>query len=295
MSLYTYVADMKYKNKKCRILLAEDYEVNQKVAQLILQKAGFHVDVVANGRQAVTAYKENHYDLILMDIQMPVMDGHEATKRIRNWEGGMRNKGGSYSDSNSDSRLPTSDFKRVPIIAVTGEASANGFDRNRYPGMDDWVCKPLQRDHLLPVIHKWAGPPSDEAVDQSPVKAADNPINKADGKNLPIDLGRALDEFMGQKDILFAVLDQFMNRSGDQIADLRSAYGRSDYQAIASDVHRLKGGAANLRADRLARAASDLEKAALSKNKKEIHNLISNLEEEFHHLERYLRQVELSM
>ena len=70
----------------CRILVAEDHEVNQKVAQLILEKAGFHVDIVADGRQAVAAHQENPYDLILMDIQMPGMDGQEATGQIRAWE-----------------------------------------------------------------------------------------------------------------------------------------------------------------------------------------------------------------
>jgi CheY-like chemotaxis protein len=274
----------------CRILLAEDEEVNQKVAQLILQKAGFRVDVVADGRQAVAAHKENHYDLILMDIQMPVMDGQEATKRIRNWENGMRNQIGENSDSTSNFQLPTSDFRRVPIIALTGEASGSGFDPQRYPGMDDWVCKPLQRDHLLIVIHRWTGLHSGEAQEQRPVKAVDNPVNKADGKKLPIDLDRAFDEFMGKKDILLAVLDQFMHLSGDQIADLRSACGRADYRAVASDAHRLKGAAANLRADRLARTASDLEKAAESEKKEEICKLIEELAEEFHDLENFLRQ-----
>ncbi len=72
--------------KNSRILVAEDYEVNQKIAQLMLQKAGYHVDIVANGQQAIEAYKQNHYDLILMDIQMPLMDGHAATRAIREWE-----------------------------------------------------------------------------------------------------------------------------------------------------------------------------------------------------------------
>ena len=274
----------------CRILVAEDHEVNQKVAQLILEKAGFQVDIVADGRQAVAAHKENAYDLILLDIQMPVMDGQEAAQKIRNWESEMRNKIGAHSDPTPSFQLPTSAIRRVPIIAMTGEAVVDGFDPQRYPGMDDWVCKPLQRDHLLSIMHRWIDRPSGEVRDQIPERAAADPVDNADGKKLPIDLDRALDEFMGKKDILFEVLDQFMSRSGDQIADLRTACGRSDYRAVASDAHRLKGAAANLRADGLARAASALETAAETEKNDEVCNLIEKLAEEFHRLERFLQQ-----
>jgi two-component system sensor histidine kinase/response regulator len=281
-------------SRKCRrILLAEDYEVNQKIAQLILQKAGYQVDAVINGQQAVEAYKKNRHDLILMDIQMPVMNGHEATKRIRSWEDGIRNKIEKNSDSNSDFQLPTSDFKRVPIIAMTGDASMNSFDPKRYPGMDDCVCKPLQRDHLLSVLGRWIDCGSSYALDQEPIGEIDAPAQNPDETNetnLPLDLDRAIDEFMGKKKILYAVLDQFMLRAGDQINGLRQAGCGSDYGVVASEAHRLKGGAANLRACRLSRVASDLEKAAEGKKTEEICELIEKLAEEFHHLEIFLHQ-----
>jgi two-component system sensor histidine kinase/response regulator len=266
-----------------RILVAEDEEVNQKIVQLILLKAGYHVDVVTNGQQAVEACKKNRYDLILMDIQLPVMDGHEATKRIRNRVSGMLHNIGENSDSNSD-------FKWVPIIAMTGDASMNSFDPKRYPGMNDCVGKPLQRDNLLSVIDRWIDCGSSYALNQKPINDIDTPFEKPDEPSLPIDLDRAIDEFMGKKKILYALLGQFMTRTGDQITGLRRAGCRCDYGVIASEAHRLKGGAANLRARRLSRAASDLEKAAESKKEEEICELIEKLAEEFHHLERFLRQ-----
>jgi two-component system, sensor histidine kinase and response regulator len=290
-----------------RILLAEDYEVNQKIAQLILQKAGYQVDAVINGQQAVEAYKKNRYDLILMDIQMPVMDGHTATREIRAWElkaqssklriedRGQRMDSGSEIPSDNMSlgavnRSLQSEIKRVPIIAMTGAASMNSFDLKRYPGMDDCVCKPLQRDHLLSVMDRWIDCGPNYTLDKEPINEIGPPAKNPDETNLPLDLDRAIDEFMGKKKILYEVLDQFMLRAGDQITGLRRAGCRSDYGVVASEAHRLKGGAANLRACRIARVASDLEKAAEGKKTEEICDLIEKLAEEFHHLEVFLHQ-----
>jgi CheY-like chemotaxis protein/HPt (histidine-containing phosphotransfer) domain-containing protein len=278
-------------NRKCgRILLAEDYEVNQKIARLMLQKSGFHVDVVVNGQQAVAAYKKNRYDLILMDIQMPVMDGYEATQRIRSWEDQMREKIAKNSDSNSAFHLPHADFKRIPIIAMTGDASMSSFDPKRYPGMDGCVSKPLQRNQLLSVIDRCIEGGSSEAWDPEPINEIDAPAENPAETNLPLDLDRAIKEFMGKEKILYAVLDQFMHRAGDQIDGLRQAGRRSDWTAVASEAHRIKGGAANLTAGRLSRVAADLEKAAKGKKTEKICELIEKLAAEFHHLKIFLRQ-----
>jgi len=272
-----------------RILVAEDFEVNQKVAQLLLQKAGFQVDVVANGQQAVSAHQQNRYDLILMDIQMPIMDGLEATKRIRSWEAEMGIRREKNSDLNPDLTLQTSEFKRVPIIAMTGDAAMNGFDSQRYPGMDDCVCKPLQRDQLLSVMSRWIENGDSEALGQHPAGEIGSQAQKPAQSDLVLDLDRAIDEFMGKKKILSDVLARFIDQAEDQIAGLRNACKNSDYQAVASAAHRLKGGAANLRAERLAGAAADLEKAAGNQNCEAIRELIDKLAAEFHHLAQFLR------
>jgi len=192
-------------DKSPRILVAEDTEVNQKIAQLILQRANYNVDVAENGRQAVDAHQQNPYDLILMDIQMPIMDGHEATQKIRNWECEVQNSTGVNSDPNSEFRIPTSDFKKVPIIAMTGNATIGSFDETLYPEMNDCIGKPLQMDVLLSVVQKWLKTDSIAVENECPADQATVEESVSEEAQKPMDMDRAIEEFMGQKEILLSV------------------------------------------------------------------------------------------
>jgi CheY-like chemotaxis protein len=117
-------------HRRPRILLAEDNVVNQKVAARVLEKEGFVVDVASDGRQAVDAWRRATYDLILMDCQMPQLDGYEATREIRREE------------------RETSSVRRIPIIALTAHAMKGAADDCRRAGMDDYLTKPLDREQL---------------------------------------------------------------------------------------------------------------------------------------------------
>jgi CheY-like chemotaxis protein len=115
-----------------RILMAEDNGINQRVGKLILQRAGFSIDLVADGNEALQAHRSNPYDLILMDCQMPVMDGFEACRHIRELE----------------QRQPV-------IIAVTANALVGERDRCLGAGMDDYLSKPFQAEQLVAIVKKW--------------------------------------------------------------------------------------------------------------------------------------------
>jgi len=115
-----------------RILMAEDNPINQRVGMLILQRAGFVIDVVSDGQEAVQAHSANPYDLILMDCQMPAMDGFEASRHIRALK----------------SRQPV-------IIAVTANALGGERERCLLAGMDDYLSKPFQAEQLIAVVKKW--------------------------------------------------------------------------------------------------------------------------------------------
>jgi len=119
-----------------RILLAEDNQVNQLLTVAILEKAGHRVDIAGNGIEAVEAVLNRPYDIVLMDIQMPEMDGIQATRRIRALPDG---KG------------------RIPIIAITANAMRGDRERLLQAGMNDYVAKPIDRTHLFEVIRRWSG------------------------------------------------------------------------------------------------------------------------------------------
>jgi CheY-like chemotaxis protein len=115
-----------------RILMAEDNQINQRVGKLILQRAGFHIDLVSDGREALEAHKARPYDVILMDCQMPVMDGFEASRQIRALA----------------QRQPV-------IIAVTANALMGEREKCLSAGMDDYLSKPFQAEQLVAVVKKW--------------------------------------------------------------------------------------------------------------------------------------------
>jgi len=277
--------------KKPRILVADDTEVNQKIAQLILQKAGYQVDVVGNGQQAVEACQQNRYDLILMDIQMPVMDGHEATGAIRAWEMKLKAQSSKLKGTESEDLSASSIQHPVTIIALTGSAGSGGFDESLYPGMNDCIGKPLQREFLLSVVQKWISKESKTHLNENPADAPPIINKRPDNNQFPLDLERAVQEFMGRKDILLGVLQKFLETTAFRFDTIRQAVEGADYRVIGSEAHAIKGAAANLTADKLARLASGLEQAAGKQQPDLTGELAGKLEREFDMLEQYVQQL----
>ncbi len=137
-----------------RILLAEDNPTNQMVATRLLEKMGFSVVAVANGQDAVRALEAGPFDLVLMDLQMPVMDGIEATRVIRGPQSTLRNR-------------------QVPIVAMTAHALKGDRERCLEAGMDDYVTKPVDPKKLAKVAETWIGRSSDAAQTPAPTKAVE--------------------------------------------------------------------------------------------------------------------------
>jgi CheY-like chemotaxis protein len=281
--------------EQLRILVAEDNEINQKLIQRILQTAGYAVDIVDNGREAVAFFGRNPYDFILMDLQMPLMDGYEATRRIRNAECGMRISNGENSELKSAIPNPTSPIQSVPIIALTGSHPGAKLEKCLDFGMNDCIGKPLSRNQLLSLIEKWT---STESVGSGPSKApqkAGKPAAENSGGHQPIDLDRALNEFMGQRTVLYTILNEFIAKVRSQIIAIRQAFLSLDFTQIAKEAHSIKGGAANLTANKVAGMASALEKAADLQQVELVKNLAGELEEQFQQLENYLQNKNIAV
>lgn len=194
-----------------RVLLVEDNIVNQQVASAILMKSGYEVVVAENGKEAVDLTEKSRYDVIIMDCQMPIMDGMEATRRIRQRE-----------DRHG---LP-----RTPIVAIT--ANALDGDRNAClrAGMDDYLPKPLHKDVLIKTIEKW----SDSKTG----------LAKRDDRYC-IKTVESLRETLNT-DQFEEIIDLFLSHTGEKISLLRGAIDGNDIQAVESLSHSIKGSAANM-------------------------------------------------
>ena len=282
--------------KGVRILLVEDYPTNQYVTMQHLYGAGYQVGVAENGQQAVETFKRKNYDLVLMDIQMPVMDGYEATKAIRNSECRMLNK--------------QSSALRTPIIAMTAHAVEGYREKCLDAGMDDYVTKPLRRKELLAVVEKWTktivdcrlsivdrvigsrnAQPATTLYDQSSMTNRQSSIvNHQSTEDAPMNFEKAVEEFMGKEDVLMGVLKLFLENVKDQIGTIRQAISEGNAEVVEKEAHSIKGGAANLTADDLSRSALELEKIGKSRTLEGGIEALEKLENDFFNLKSYAEE-----
>ena len=235
-----------------------------------LIKGGYQVDLAEDGRQAVEAYKGKRYDLILMDIQMPIMDGYAATRKIRGIE---------------TRDLEPSTIQRVPIIAMTAHAIKGYREKCLEAGMDDYIAKPLRRKDLLAMAEKWTG-----GIDDSRLKIDDCTIPRGNqGSKAPMEYERALEEFEGDEEFLMEVLEGFIENVKSQIKIIRQAISDGDAEIVRREGHSIKGGAGNLTAGKLADIAFELEKIGRSGALKEGSDVLKKLEQEFFRLEHFAK------
>ncbi len=233
------------------VLLVEDNEINQQVAKEILEGAGLNVVLAADGQEGVNAVKESNYDVVLMDVQMPVMDGYTASREIRNSKSEIRN---------------------VPIIAMTAHAMAGDDQKSIDAGMNDHITKPIDPDKLFATLQKWVQPVAARtaaekslpesggaAVPDAPVTA--QPVEEDLPASLPgFDLAAGLARLMGNKRLYRKLLLDFGANYGEAAGQIHEALTARDFEKAHSLIHNLKGLAGNL-------AASDLQAAAVAVEK----------------------------
>lgn len=215
-----------------RILLVEDNMTNQKLVLSILKTVGFSCDTAVNGLKALEALENNSYDIILMDCQMPEMDGYEATRKIRSMEDGHRH---------------------TPIIAMTANAMKSDYDLCINSGMDDYICKPFKANDLVKMVIKWSE--YKPAVNEE--AQVYNPQNISD--NIPAIFEKLARDLMSDIDFVYDVYNEFVESLSDSFDKIDTAIATSDFNTITITAHTLKGASGSLRLLELSKLASQLE------------------------------------
>ena len=224
-----------------RILLVEDNEINQEVAMGQLEDADVFVDLAENGQEAIRLIETNHYDVVLMDMQMPVMDGVAATRVLR-----------------SNRR-----FQDLPIIAMTANALASDRELCLDAGMNDHIAKPIDPHQLFGVLLRWIGRTGDDGTpetgDPAATAAMESDLDSLELKGL--DVAAGLRFTGGNPERYKALLRKFAERQGGAVEVIRLALSDGDAATAERTAHSLKGSAATLGAASLAEAAAMTEAA----------------------------------
>jgi len=251
------------------ILIAEDYSPNQEVVRLHLNGVGHKVKIVEDGEQAVKMCSRQEFDIILMDVQMPIMDGYEATRQIR-------------------SLSPY--FEKVPILALTAHAGTSVRDACRKAGMNDVITKPIRRNLLISTIDMWLGVMDSKVGEGLKGQYFDRKTCQDPNSHNPINYRIALEEFEDEA-VLSRVLNQFLMTVEKQIAVMEKALKKGQTDAIQKEAHAIKGGASTLEALPLTKTAKALEDVCKKNDPEKIGDLLNQLRHEFKRLKEYTSDV----
>jgi CheY-like chemotaxis protein len=211
-----------------RVLVAEDNATNQHVAVRLLEKRGYRVEAVTNGREAVDALAQIPYDLVLMDCQMPQMDGYAAATEIRRRE-----------------RAQGAAARRTPIIAMTANALKGDAEKCLAAGMDDYLPKPVTVQRLEEVLTRWRPQTGPGAPNEAVVTRALTALRDLQGA--------------GRPDLLAELIAIYLRDTPPRLAALHEAVARTDAEALRREVHSLKGSSSQIGAVQIAHLCTDLE------------------------------------
>jgi signal transduction histidine kinase/CheY-like chemotaxis protein len=242
-----------------RILLAEDNPVNQMVALRLLEKMGHTVMVVANGRDAALMVEQQEFSLVLMDVQMPNMDGFEATRVIRQNEDGTR--------------------KHIPIVAMTAHAMKGDRERCLEVGMDGYIAKPISPTELVAEIERFTLPPATPAQPALPSSGDDC-----------IDWQAVWANTEGDRNLLSELAVLFLDDLPQQLQAIHRAADNMQKDELERLAHRLKGSVGNFAAKPAFEAAFHLEKVARKGDAKQLPPAVESLESEIRRLQKALEE-----
>lgn len=220
--------------KGARILLAEDSATNRMLASAILKGAGYHVTAASNGRELLNAMRAGTFDLVLMDIFMPEMDGLQATAAVR-----------AMSDERG----------KIPIIAMTAYAVESDRESCLAAGMNDYVSKPIHKQELLETVGRWLLKAGEDGRGKRSQDAQEEILNPAILATLEEDAGH---------DTVVEIVRAFVVETAERLEQLSQAVAKEDFSALEREALALKTGAGTFGAARLYQGAEQLELACLA-------------------------------
>ncbi|MBP1910208.1 PAS domain S-box protein [Methanolobus bombayensis] len=251
--------------KEARILLVEDNVVNQHVAQSILQKLGITADVANNGLEAIEALETIAYDLVFMDIQMPEMDGLEASRHIRNEQSSVINH-------------------NVPIIAMTAHAMKGDEDKCIEAGMNDYLPKPVNLEALAQVIDKWTDQVSEE-------KHHENITDEENKDTLIFDRRSFMENIMDDITMAREIIGIFQKNAPRQFDELKESVNKEEIENIIKNAHSLKGSSASVGGISLSNISAEIEKLAGSGEIDAVVEMLPELEKNYELLVQELERL----
>jgi len=250
-SLVTRHSLVEDKKHNTRILLAEDNRINQKVAVNILKKLGYSADIAANGKEAVKAMEMIAYNIVLMDCQMPELDGYDATREIRNPESNVLNH-------------------NVTVVAMTANAMKEDREKCLESGMDDYLSKPVKPQELDNMLKKWLSKQNESSLDEPLLLEKE-----------VLDWAGFLERAMDDENIAKEIFDEFLKEIPTRIDNINKAVKKGDVLELKKKAHTLKGSSANTGAVGLQEIAYKIEQSAADEDLKKAAALIPELEKGF--------------
>jgi PAS domain S-box-containing protein len=288
-----------------RVLLVEDNEINQQVAKEILEGAGLVVSIANNGREAVDLVQSSQFEAVLMDVQMPVMDGYEATRKIREWQLKAQSSKLKATETEDGNQAPNlkPQTSRLPIIAMTAHAMAGDEQKSLDAGMDGHVTKPIDPNQLFAALQKWIKPVAEQAASPKSLPASAGPQVPGTAaqpepgvptenelpESLPgFNLAAGLKRLMGNKRLYRKLLIDFGANYSGVAEKVHAALVTGDFKQAHSLIHNLKGLSGNLEATDLQATTVKMEKLVKGQSEKTVSE--KQLEEKFADLEDALNR-----
>ncbi len=263
-----------------RLLLCDDNAINQKVAARLIQQMGYKPDIAGNGLEALAALDRQQYDLIFMDIQMPEMDGMEATRVIRERQRD-RARYPNYKSS-------------IVIVAMTANAMTGDREKCIAGGMDDYLSKPVRPEDVRKVIERWAStatvpePTAPKVSQTATATGSPSPVEKQPNEPSPVDMERLLDFTNGNPDDLRDLISLYLKQTGEQVEQLAAAVQAGSAPEVRRLAHSCAGASATCGMSRIVPLLRELEKQGNDGRLTNAPELSEKVAAEFNRIRLYL-------